>query len=110
MTDGLFTPKSYPSVAMDEVYALRAENEKLKARENAMVAAAYSRAARQAGDVSIIALDTSDAESEMEDLLHRAWKEGLGEAAAICNQSYGGSIRDVHRAIIALINENKGDA
>jgi hypothetical protein len=33
-------------------------------------------------------------------------KEGLREAAVICNQSYDGFIGDVHKAILALITKD----
>lgn len=40
-------------------------------------------------------------------LVATAREEALREAAAICNQSYGGSIGDVHKAILALIAKDK---
>lgn len=42
-------------------------------------------------------------------LLKAEREKALREAAVICNQSYGGSIGDVHKAILALISEDKTD-
>jgi hypothetical protein len=55
------------------------------------------------GDVLVYDADVSDA------LVASAREEALREAAAICNQSYGGSIGDVHKAILALIEKDKTD-
>ena len=51
-------------------------------------------------DVEYIRKDVSDA------LVAAAREEALREAAVICNQSYGGSIGDVHKAIIAIIKKD----
>ena len=45
--------------------------------------------------------DVSDAR------VKQAREEALREAAAICNQSYGGSIGDVHKSILALITKDQ---
>jgi len=51
----------------------------------------------------------ADAQTAREARDKRVKKEGLREAAVICNQSYGGSIGDVHKAILALIEKDKTD-
>ena len=42
-------------------------------------------------------------------MLKEEREKALREAAVICNQSYGGSIGDVHKAILALIEKNSTD-
>lgn len=49
-------------------------------------------------DAAIAALEPVNAQEARE--------EALREAAVICNQSYGGSIGDVHKAILALITKD----
>jgi hypothetical protein len=48
----------------------------------------------------------ADAIAALEARDRQVREDALREAAVICNQSYGGSIGDVHKAILALI---KGD-
>lgn len=42
----------------------------------------------------------------MSEAPERVYLDGDVEAAVICNQSYGGGIGDVHKAIVALIEKD----
>lgn len=49
----------------------------------------------------------ADAQAALDRLLQEARNEVLREVATICNRTYGGSIGDVHKSILALIEEQE---
>ena len=87
---------------------------------DALVAAAYEAAGDAAADAYdamdlpygsdvagfVRSLTLADARAALDRIRQEAREEALREAAVICNQSYGGSIGDVHKAILALITKD----